>query len=234
MELIKIPRVCLVDASGKSIGVYTADPDWWQQLKMKQQHHAEAIKIAIDEENNTKNVIMLDNLNTLGRHEERQKCILPIRSLFDLSVVISKHENSNESAPKESLDSNESLQCDVIGETPMHIAIVYNDLATIKFLVEQRGYSVDQRSVVGKFQSGFKNKITAKSIKNSKYEGLAYYGEYPLALAACFRTKEIYDYLLSKGADPNLPDTNGNTVLHVLVINNELVIVVRPRVFSHI
>lgn len=36
MEFIRIPQVSLVDASGKRIGVYTDDPDWWQQLKLKQ------------------------------------------------------------------------------------------------------------------------------------------------------------------------------------------------------
>jgi hypothetical protein len=206
MEFIKIPRVCLVDASGKSIGVYTDDPDWWQQLKIKQQHHAEAIKTAFDEETQMKNSMQNNFLNK-----------------FEMSIVVAKHDNTTGSVQKESPDKTKDFQCDVIGETPLHIAIIYNDLAAIRFLVEQRGYSIDQRSVVGKFQCGFKNRATFNSINSSQYEGLAYYGEYPLALAACFGNKDIYDYLLSKGADPNLPDTNGNTVLHVLVINNKLV-----------
>lgn len=37
MEVIRIPQVSLVDATGRRIGVYTDDPDWWQQLKLK--HH---------------------------------------------------------------------------------------------------------------------------------------------------------------------------------------------------
>lgn len=52
--------------------------------------------------------------------------------------------------------------------------------------------------------------------------GYAYYGEYPLAFAACFGHESIYDYLLKHGADPNLQDTYGNTVLHMVVINNQL------------
>ena len=53
--------------------------------------------------------------------------------------------------------------------------------------------------------------------------GFAYYGEYPLAFAASFGHEEIYDYLIDKGADPNKQDSFGNTVLHMLVINNQIV-----------
>ena len=111
----------------------------------------------------------------------------------------------------------------MIGETPLHIAIMYDDLNTIKFLIEIKDFDVNQRCVGGKFTGGFNVKMTNNLVQQSKYEGLAYYGEYPLAFASCFASKEIYDYLVAKGADPNLQDTNGNTVLHVLVINNNLV-----------
>ena len=51
--------------------------------------------------------------------------------------------------------------------------------------------------------------------------GYAYYGEFPLSFAACFGHESIYDYLLRNGADPNRQDSNGNTVLHMIVINNQ-------------
>jgi ankyrin repeat protein len=54
-------------------------------------------------------------------------------------------------------------------------------------------------------------------------KGHAYYGEYPLAFAAAFGHSEIYDYLIDNGADPNMQDTYGNTVLHVLVIRDQMV-----------
>jgi hypothetical protein len=38
MEIIRIPQVSLVDGTGRKIGVYDDDPDWWQQLKLKQRH----------------------------------------------------------------------------------------------------------------------------------------------------------------------------------------------------
>ena len=33
MEIIRIPKVSLVDGTGKKIGVYEDNPDWWQRLK---------------------------------------------------------------------------------------------------------------------------------------------------------------------------------------------------------
>ena len=38
MEIIRIPQVSLVDLTGRKIGVYSEDPDWWQQLKIKQRN----------------------------------------------------------------------------------------------------------------------------------------------------------------------------------------------------
>ena len=53
--------------------------------------------------------------------------------------------------------------------------------------------------------------------------GYAYYGEYPLAFAACFGYEDIYDYLIDFGADPNCQDSYGNNVLHMIVIANRTV-----------
>uniref|UniRef100_A0A1I8BZ20 ANK_REP_REGION domain-containing protein n=1 Tax=Meloidogyne hapla TaxID=6305 RepID=A0A1I8BZ20_MELHA len=51
-----------------------------------------------------------------------------------------------------------------------------------------------------------------KDIKTMDYQGYAYYGEYPLAFAACFENKDIYDLLIQYGANPDLQDMFGNTV----------------------
>lgn len=56
------------------------------------------------------------------------------------------------------------------------------------------------------------------------FSGYAYYGEYPLAFAACFENKDIYDLLLQYGANPDLQDIYGNTCLHMCVINGSNVI----------
>lgn len=51
-----------------------------------------------------------------------------------------------------------------------------------------------------------------------------YWGEYPLTFAACLGQEECYRLMLSRGADPDAQDTNGNTVLHLLVIHKKLVL----------
>lgn len=50
-----------------------------------------------------------------------------------------------------------------------------------------------------------------------------YFGEYPLAFAACTNQEDCYRILRAKKADPNAQDTNGNTVLHMTVIHENLV-----------
>lgn len=50
-----------------------------------------------------------------------------------------------------------------------------------------------------------------------------YWGEYPLSFSACLGQEECYRLLLARGADPDKQDTNGNTVLHMLVIYEKLV-----------
>lgn len=52
-----------------------------------------------------------------------------------------------------------------------------------------------------------------------------YWGEYPLSFAACLGQEECYRLILARGADPDKQDTNGNTVLHMLVIYEKMVCV---------
>jgi ankyrin repeat protein len=220
MEVIRIPQVSLVDATGRKIGVYSDDPDWWQQLKLKHQA-AEAITDGT-EQNQTRpesgspsNKSVFDSATSLNakliKGEKKKQVQIATVALADAGAAAGGAFEDNQK------------ECNMIGETPLHIAIMYDDLNTIKYLIEIKDFDVNQRCVGGKFTGGFNVKLTASLVQQSKYEGLAYYGEYPLAFAACFANKEIYDYLVEKGADPNLQDTNGNTVLHVLVINNKLV-----------
>ena len=52
--------------------------------------------------------------------------------------------------------------------------------------------------------------------------GNAYLGEYPLSFAAVTNQPDCVRLLIAGGADPNKQDFNGNTVLHMLVINDNL------------
>ncbi|ESO84317.1 hypothetical protein LOTGIDRAFT_132455, partial [Lottia gigantea] len=115
--------------------------------------------------------------------------------------------------PRMSLDVYEGNE--YFGESALHIAVVNNDLETVKLLVKQ-GALVNQRAS-GRFFLPEDVKH-GKDPKNTDYFGYAYYGEYPLAFAASFNFQEIYDHLLENGADPDLKDSFGNTVLHMTVI----------------
>lgn len=228
MEVIRIPEVSLVDATGRRIGIYSEDPDWWQTLKAKQNE----ILLPQIENSDCKQISVVSRqltpVNDVGYESTsniRARLIKENETQNKNRIQVATIEKTLDfldSSMKSNSDDS-AKQCNVIGETPLHIAIMYDDFNTIKFLIENKGFDVNQRNVGGKFVGGFQSKLTSDLIEDSKYEALAYYGEYPLAFAACFASKEIYDYLIDKGADPNLQDTNGNTVLHVLVINNKLV-----------
>ena len=206
MEAIRVPQVSLVDCSGKRIGIYSNDAGWWQQTQNRHE----------------KNIILTHSNTQLTNGK-----ISESKNKIHSGKVSPMNEQTGSKTKLIKTDQKVKIFTVIfiiLGETLLHIAIMYDDLKTIKFLIERKGYNVHQRCTGGKFSGGFNSKVTAKLINESKYESLAYYGEYPLALAACFSTKDIYDYLIDQGADPNLPDSNGNTVLHVLVINNLIVI----------
>ncbi len=62
-----------------------------------------------------------------------------------------------------------------------------------------------------------------RPVKFTNYEGLAYLGEYHLAWAACLGNEGIYNLLLEHGANPDAQDSFGNSVLHMVVVSNNMV-----------
>ncbi|XP_035225616.1 transient receptor potential cation channel subfamily V member 5-like [Stegodyphus dumicola] len=105
------------------------------------------------------------------------------------------------------------------GASAMHFAIAYENAKLMKKLVEI-GADVLQRAN-GKFFMPIDQQWPIPRAKTN-FEGLSYFGEYPLAWAACFDDESSYNLLLKHGADPNLQDTFGNSILHVLVIRDKL------------
>ncbi|CAI4229605.1 unnamed protein product [Auanema sp. JU1783] len=103
------------------------------------------------------------------------------------------------------------------GQTALHLAIVHNDYETVQLLLEC-GANVNARAC-GDF---FRPEAFNQGKKITDYQGWAYYGEYPLAFAACFGNKDIYDMLIQHDADPNNRDYFGNTILHMCVISNSI------------
>ncbi|CAD5218239.1 unnamed protein product [Bursaphelenchus okinawaensis] len=104
---------------------------------------------------------------------------------------------------------------EMFGQSALHLAIVHDDYDTVQLLLE-KGAAVNARACGDFFLPEDTDESNAR---NYSYQGYAYYGEYPLAFAACFGNKDIYDLLIQYGANPDLQDMFGNTCLHMCVIN---------------
>ncbi|VDO30619.1 unnamed protein product, partial [Onchocerca flexuosa] len=104
---------------------------------------------------------------------------------------------------------------EMFGQSALHLAIVHDDYETVHLLL-QNSAEVNARAC-GTF---FLPENQKTSRKSTDYQGYAYYGEYPLAFAACFGNKDIYDLLIQYGADPNLQDMFGNTILHIYAVRH--------------
>ncbi|XP_044012696.1 transient receptor potential cation channel subfamily V member 5 [Aphidius gifuensis] len=111
------------------------------------------------------------------------------------------------------------------GENVLHIAIVNEDPAMVKYLLDS-GAEVHERCF-GNFMCPEDQKASRTDsldhewvsvTPETNYNGYVYWGEYPLSFAACLGQEECYRLVLARGADPDKQDTNGNTVLHMLVI----------------
>uniref|UniRef100_A0A3Q2QE29 Ion transport domain-containing protein n=1 Tax=Fundulus heteroclitus TaxID=8078 RepID=A0A3Q2QE29_FUNHE len=92
------------------------------------------------------------------------------------------------------------------GQTALHVAIERRSFDYVKLLV-QKGADVQ---------------ATANGTFFQRNAGLGFYfGELPLSLAACTNQPEMVSFLMEnpdRRADPTQRDSQGNTVLHILVV----------------
>jgi transient receptor potential cation channel subfamily V protein 5 len=116
-----------------------------------------------------------------------------------------------------------------LGQSILHIAIVNEDPLMVKYLLSL-GADVHQRCT-GRFflPDDQKDKLDPhrgeipRLSTRSNYKGFTYFGEYPLTFAAILSQYECVRLLLAYGADINKQDSNGNTALHLLIINDNFV-----------
>jgi ankyrin repeat protein len=119
---------------------------------------------------------------------------------------------------------------DYYGQNVLHMAIVNEDPYMVRYLLSL-GADLHARCT-GKFfcadDQKEKRKYSISSelpylSKKTDYRGLSYFGELPLSFACVLKQVECVRILIAYGADVNKQDSNGNTALHMLVINNNMV-----------
>ncbi|VVC93017.1 unnamed protein product [Leptidea sinapis] len=115
------------------------------------------------------------------------------------------------------------------GESVLHMTIVNEDPTMVKFLLDA-GANYHERCF-GNFMCPEDQKASRSDSldhewvnvqPDTNYNGYVYWGEYPLSFAACLGQEECYRLILARGADPDKQDTNGNTVLHMLIIYDKM------------
>jgi len=103
------------------------------------------------------------------------------------------------------------------GESGLHLAITQRNFNACAMLLETKMVDVHARAR-GNFFIPTNVKRGDFRMKKSKYQGYAYYGEFPLSFAVCTGQMDCYNLLVSHGADPRRQDSRGNNVLHMAVI----------------
>ncbi len=117
------------------------------------------------------------------------------------------------------------LSAEMYGQTVLHIAIAQENQLMLHFLLSNQ-VNVHIRACGSFFLPTDQILKCANEISSempivpveTDYQGLVYYGEYPLSAAAVLNDRASVRILLKNKADPDMQDINGNTVVHMMVI----------------
>ncbi|XP_020783631.2 transient receptor potential cation channel subfamily V member 6 [Boleophthalmus pectinirostris] len=100
---------------------------------------------------------------------------------------------------------NEPMTSDLFqGVTPLHIAVVNQNINLVHHLIIRGGDAATPRATGLYFRK--------------RIGGLIYYGEHILSFAACAGNEDIISMVINAGASTRVQDYRGNTLLHILVL----------------
>ncbi|XP_053305982.1 transient receptor potential cation channel subfamily V member 5-like [Spea bombifrons] len=179
-----------------------------------------------------------------GRKQEDDICeinLLQQKRIQELPLLCSAQKNRVRTLKKLlACKSTDRFQRGAVGETALHLAVLYDNVEAVKVLLEEAPDLVNQPMASELYEGQTALHIavmrqnvaiaqelidkgadvsTARAVGTFfklKPTNSFYYGEHVLSFAACVGNAELVRLLLRHGADPEAKDSLGNTVLHIL------------------